>query len=231
MISYVESGVKQPYPEVEILRGLNQRHFFTRENVTIAENRSGEDVYKELASNSQEALREALKILNSQEFQELIQTGHITFGAIKPRVHRDSTIPAQNDLAAAYFLENEILSPLQVIFSFSFQFSPDLLKGFYPPEVWKVLQELQATDTFTSYMTSGPETGLILFSPLDSAVTEWRHQIGSTNPRIGKKKHENSIRARFAKHTRQNLVHGSSSIPEAQREIQWLSARISSFVC
>ena len=47
MIPYVESGVKQPYPEVEILRGLNQRHFFTRENVTIAENRSGEDVYKE----------------------------------------------------------------------------------------------------------------------------------------------------------------------------------------
>ena len=69
------------------------------------------------------------------------------------------------------------------------------------------------------YMTSGPITALVLEK--ENAISDWRELMGATNPDNAK---QGTIRGDYGqKHqtgnTLKNLVHGSDSIENAEREI------------
>lgn len=70
------------------------------------------------------------------------------------------------------------------------------------------------------YMTSGPITALVLEK--ENAISDWRELIGATNPAFAD---ENTIRGHYGDHkqtgaTIKNLVHGSDSLENANREIE-----------
>lgn len=69
------------------------------------------------------------------------------------------------------------------------------------------------------YMTSGPVTALVLEK--ENAIADWRKLMGPTNPAFAD---ENTIRGHYGDHkqtgaTLKNLVHGSDSLENANREI------------
>ena len=66
------------------------------------------------------------------------------------------------------------------------------------------------------YMTSGKIIVMILEG--DNAVNKYRDLIGSTDPNKAK---EGSIRKLYALNTTQNSVHGSDSLENAKREIEF----------
>lgn len=70
------------------------------------------------------------------------------------------------------------------------------------------------------YMTSGPITALILEK--ENAISEWRTLMGATNPAFAD---EATIRGHYGNRkqtgaTIKNLVHGSDSVENANREIE-----------
>lgn len=70
------------------------------------------------------------------------------------------------------------------------------------------------------YMTSGPITALVLEK--ENAISDWRELMGATNPAFAD---ENTIRGHYGDHkqtgaTIKNLVHGSDSLENANREIE-----------
>ena len=66
------------------------------------------------------------------------------------------------------------------------------------------------------YMTSGKIIVMVLEG--DNAVNKYRDLIGSTDPNKAK---EGSIRKLYALNTTQNSVHGSDSLENAKREIEF----------
>ena len=66
------------------------------------------------------------------------------------------------------------------------------------------------------YMTSGKILVMVLEG--DNAVNKYRDLIGSTDPNKAK---EGSIRKLYALNTTQNSVHGSDSLENAKREIEF----------
>ena len=66
------------------------------------------------------------------------------------------------------------------------------------------------------YMTSGKILVMVLEG--DNAVNKYRDLIGSTDPNKAK---EGSIRKLYALNTTQNSVHGSDSLDNAKREIEF----------
>lgn len=70
------------------------------------------------------------------------------------------------------------------------------------------------------YMTSGPIAALVLEK--ENAISDWRELMGATNPAFAD---ENTIRGHYGDHkqtgaTIKNLVHGSDSLENANREIE-----------
>lgn len=70
------------------------------------------------------------------------------------------------------------------------------------------------------YMTSGPITALVLEK--ENAISDWRKLMGATNPAFAD---ETTIRGHYGNHkqtgaTIKNLVHGSDSLENANREIE-----------
>lgn len=206
------------------------KHSFTRENVTIAEERKDEPLYSELFKNSKPGLKQAVDLLTSPVFAGLIQGGFITLAAIKPHTE-ESNLGVENDLQGANKILGQIKDPLQVLFSITPPILTEKdLREFYPPEVWNALEAYQTVERFIKYMTSGTETFLVLFDENGNATAQWRAQVGSTDPKKGRTQGESSIRARFASDIRQNLVHGSLNPQEAQREICILCMLIQNIV-
>jgi nucleoside diphosphate kinase len=121
-------------------------------------------------------------------------------------------------------------SPLHVLFSFSCLLDgPDVLR-FYPEELHEKLSDIPYTrepnmtvwDSFSKFMRSGPVTYFVMHSNAD-AIPTWRRIMGDTNP---EKADPRSIRGRWANTIQNNLVHGSSELEGAQREIAFILSKM-----
>ena len=65
-------------------------------------------------------------------------------------------------------------------------------------------------------MTSGPSCVLALSKNADDVISEWRHDIGPTNPEEARK-NPDSFRAQYATDKLINGIHGSDSYESAMR--------------
>tara|TARA_Y100000741_G_scaffold307384_1_gene250162 strand:- start:141 stop:548 length:408 start_codon:yes stop_codon:yes gene_type:complete len=81
---------------------------------------------------------------------------------------------------------------------------------------YEIHKEKYFFSQLVDYMTSGKIVVMILEG--DNAVNKYRDLIGSTDPNKAK---EGSIRKLYALNTTQNSVHGSDSLENAKREIEF----------
>jgi nucleoside-diphosphate kinase len=84
-------------------------------------------------------------------------------------------------------------------------------EGFYA-----VHKERPFFRDLVTFMTSGPVVVQVLEA--DNAVTRYRDVMGATNPANAA---EGTIRKRFAESIEANSVHGSDSLENAEREIEF----------
>ena len=83
-------------------------------------------------------------------------------------------------------------------------------------EFYKVHQSKPFYDSLCSYLSSGPIVVMILEG--ENAVLGNRELMGATNPKDAK---ENTIRKLYGISIDKNSVHGSDSIENAKKEIQF----------
>lgn len=165
-----------------------------------------EDEYTELATD----------LINHREFQEATQAGHVTYGMVKPHVNtaKEENKSLSDDEVAEAII-SEIESPLQ----------PTIVRHTFMPEqvaqiFYDNLRGKRGSDEIfnrvTEFMSGGAITGLVLLNEEGDAIQEWRNQIGATNPTEAA---EGTIRKIFADSIENNVVHGSDSAENAQREM------------
>ena len=88
-------------------------------------------------------------------------------------------------------------------------------KGFY-----EVHKERPFFNDLIKYMTSGPCVPIVLEK--ENAVEEFRRLIGATDPA---KADEGTIRKLYAENIQENIVHGSDSDDNAEKEIAHFFSR------
>jgi len=93
--------------------------------------------------------------------------------------------------------------------------SVDSAKGFY-----EIHKERPFFKDLIVYMTSGPCVPIVLEK--ENAVEEFRKLIGATDP---VKAEEGTIRRLYATNIQENIVHGSDSDENAQKEISHFFSR------
>lgn len=93
--------------------------------------------------------------------------------------------------------------------------TPDAAKGFYEIHNGKPF-----FNDLITYMTSGPCVPIALEK--DNAVEEFRKLIGATDPA---KAVEGTIRKLYADSIQENIVHGSDSDENAEKEITYFFSR------
>ncbi len=91
----------------------------------------------------------------------------------------------------------------------------DAAKGFY-----EVHKDRPFFDGLVGYMTSGPCVPIVLEK--ENAVDDFRLLIGATDP---SKAAEGTIRKLFAENIQENIVHGSDSKENAEKEISHFFSR------
>ncbi len=89
-------------------------------------------------------------------------------------------------------------------------------KGFY-----FVHQDKPFFDSLTDYMSSGPIVVAVLQK--DKAIESYRQLMGPTNPAEAG---QGTIRHKFGQDIEKNSVHGSDSLENAQREINYFFPRL-----
>jgi nucleoside-diphosphate kinase len=87
--------------------------------------------------------------------------------------------------------------------------SPESAGSFY-----EVHREKPFYNDLISYMTSGPVIPICLEK--DNAVNDFRKLIGATNPENAE---EGTIRKLYAESIERNIIHGSDSSENAEKEI------------
>ena len=126
-----------------------------------------------------------------------------TLSIIKPdAVERDLTEEIKN-----IFIKNN----LQIKNSKKLQVSKDEAAEFY-----KVHQSKPFYNDLCTYLSSGPIVVMILEG--DNAIKNNRKLMGATNP---KEAEENTIRKLFGISIDKNSVHGSDSLENAKKEIDF----------
>ena len=88
-------------------------------------------------------------------------------------------------------------------------------------EFYKVHQSKPFYNDLCSYLSSGPIVVMILES--ENAVKENRKLMGATNPKDAE---ENTIRKLFGVSIDKNSVHGSDSIENAKKEIEFFFKKL-----
>jgi len=117
-------------------------------------------------------------------------------------------------------LAGKVLSQIQVagfkiIGLKMIRLSEDSAKGFY-----EIHKERPFFNDLIIYMTSGPCIPIVLEK--ENAVEEFRKLIGATDPA---KAEEGTIRKLYASNIQENIVHGSDSNENAQKEISHFFSR------
>jgi len=187
-------------------------------------------------------VEELTGILGSKELDQLTAEGKTTLAIVKPKldssIDPETIIGAQkiefDDPSLTEFLLHQINPPLELVFHASLNMNIDMVDAFYsdgpkqkmqglPPEFPERYRCPQNRwDEWAAYMTSGPVTFALLFSPDGQAVDYWRTQMGKDwNVDRLKLTDPNSLRAK-AKDRDRNLLHGSDSPQSVWREISLL---------
>lgn len=83
-------------------------------------------------------------------------------------------------------------------------------------EFYAVHRDKPFYEDLVRYMTSGPVVVEVL--EREDAVSKWRELMGATDP---KKAAPGTIRADFGTSIEENVVHGSDSLENAQKEIHY----------
>ena len=126
-----------------------------------------------------------------------------TLSIIKPdAVERNLT-----ESIKKYFLKNK----LKIIKEKKIQISKDEAAEFY-----KVHQTKPFYDRLCNYLSSGPITVIVLEG--DNAIRENRRIMGATDPT---KAEDGTIRKRYGISIDKNSVHGSDSLENAKKEIDF----------
>lgn len=135
--------------------------------------------------------------------------GHLTLALIKPHIFFERR--------TGEIIQRIEKSGFSILLAKMTQLTESGAEQFYA--------EHQGKDFFEGLiqkMSSGPIWVLVLYK--DNAVDEWRKLIGETDPAAAA---PGTIRADFgkSKNITDNAVHGSSSDPEAKREINFFFGR------
>jgi nucleoside-diphosphate kinase len=89
-------------------------------------------------------------------------------------------------------------------------------EGFYAVHIGKPFFE-----SVTDFMSSGPCVVMVLEA--DDAITRYRELMGSTDPG---KAAEGTIRKLYGSNIERNAVHGSDSLENAKKEIQYFFSEL-----
>jgi nucleoside diphosphate kinase len=189
------------------------------------------------------AIRSIVEALESHEFKKQIDEGKVTLAMVKPRLKEalsvsilESNVAMLADSEILRVIEQSILEPLSVCFSISLILSPEMTDLFYAGSPMKRQQQVPPIDPerygqhhehrwsdYRALMVSGPVTFVILYSPDGKAISHWRKQMGDDwNVERVRINHPDSLRARFAENSHNNLLHGSDSVESVHREIALL---------
>lgn len=184
-----------------------------------------QDLDRKSLCPSQESVNELFELLDDPKILEEINKGNVTLSMIRPNVGPEANIHNWDDLTASDKIE-EMIGELGVMAKFSFIFTPSAVEKFYegdPKE--RMLEEPPKTagdydsrwPEFRDFMSSGPTTALLLYSPGGDAVTKWRGHLGHWN--IDEVRDPSTIRGALGMNKYNNLVHGSDGPEEIKREL------------
>lgn len=177
-----------------------------------------------LSEQDRARLQEVIAFLEDPELMKLVESGHITFGMIKPRTHEAKAATVGTDEEIAQQVHEAVQPPLVPLISQPFWISGEQAGQFYAH-----LKKLPAGifERVAGFMASGAVTGLVLYSHEGNAVQEWRRQMGPTNPATPSENgSRETIRHRFADDVSNNVVHGSDSIESVKNELAFLAAQL-----
>ncbi|XP_061858042.1 nucleoside diphosphate kinase homolog 5 isoform X4 [Colius striatus] len=107
------------------------------------------------------------------------------------------------------------MSTLSKLMKRKLQFSPEQCSNFYADQYGKVF-----FPNLTAYMSSGPLVAMVLAR--HCAVSYWKELLGPSNSTKARRTHPHSLRAIYGTDDLRNALHGSLSIPSAEREIRFL---------
>jgi len=178
-------------------------------------------------------MEQLVSLLRDERLLELARSGNLSLAMIRPSVGEESNVLRLSDTDAADEIENQIEN-LGVVAKFSFMFDDETIETFYegPSKDSMKNGEPRRYDEFTSkwdefraLMTSGPTTGLLLYSP-DDAIEIWRSHLGHWN--IEKTRDQATIRGRLGVDNYNNLVHGSDAPDSVVRELDLIAGCIES---
>lgn len=161
--------------------------------------------------------------LSNPQVLALVESGHITLGAIQPRVHEGKNLPTNDEEAAEVLLDeigrDNILLRIPIILT------REQAEALYAPHR-ETYQYLQASNDSTSslwdslieFASSGSITFFLFYDEEGQAVEKWNERNGNVTP---SEKDTQSIRAKYGRSEiwPNTLVHGSNSRQEAKREL------------
>lgn len=168
--------------------------------------------------------KELIDFLSNQELLSEIHNGNVTLAMIRPELESSTAINGK-DAEIAEEIETHI-SDVGILAKFSITFDNEAVNEFYsggPKEVQLEQSPLRRQDKetrwdeFVSIMTAGPTTILLLHTPENDAIQQWRKQVGHWNIEVNRD--PNTIRGKFGKDNYNNLVHGSDAPESVEREI------------
>lgn len=181
---------------------------------------------------SQEAQSSVLELLDDTRLQKEIAAGNVTLAMVKPQVGPEANLKGLPDIDAANHIE-EMIGGLGILAKFSFKFDREATEKFYGGGPQESMSKEKPLDTnsydsrwpeYVDFMTSGPTTAILLYSPEGDAISRWRSHLGHWN--IDEVKDVNTIRGKFGVNKYNNLVHGSDAPESVERELGIIRACI-----
>ncbi|KAM4698010.1 thioredoxin domain-containing protein 6 [Rhinophrynus dorsalis] len=146
------------------------------------------------------------KVLHESADESTLISPERTLALIRPEIlkdRKDEVLQSIRDAGFSIAMQKEITLTEQQVHEF---YKEHMDKDYYPA----IVQQ----------MTSGPILALALVK--DHAVSHWRNMLGPTTISEAMSEAPDSLRARFAPaESTINQLHGSSTIEEAEKEIQF----------
>lgn len=175
---------------------------------------------------SESTIYEIIDILEDSRLQAEIAAGNVSLAMIRPNVGPEANVLGLPDIEASNEIEG-LIQNLGFTAKFSFRFNKEAVEEFYGGDPRDGMSKGTAKDSekysnrwleFVDFMTSGPTTAILLFSPNGDAIPLWRSHLGHWN--IDKERDPNTIRGKLGVDKFNNLVHGSDSPQSVSRELE-----------
>ncbi|PRP87968.1 hypothetical protein PROFUN_02705 [Planoprotostelium fungivorum] len=140
--------------------------------------------------------------------------GKYTLGIIKPDLFSQPNCEMQARKIKDLMQRNNV----QIIKSHRTQLTKERAEQFYGEHAGKFFYQ-----RLISFMTSGPLELMVLESNKDDldVITHWRTLMGPTHAEKARANSPNSIRAQFGYSDTRNVVHGSDSPDNAEKEVSF----------